>query len=71
MKVSSYFESNDEKQFAVAVHIQDKIKEFLTNSDFEPYANKYLEKKFREQYQHTVYFTKGILTMREKIPQTL
>lgn len=49
VSVCSYLENNDEEQLTLS-HLGEKMKEFLTNADFQPYGNQYLKEKLKEQY---------------------
>ncbi|KAG7164298.1 hypothetical protein Hamer_G003454 [Homarus americanus] len=75
MNVCSYLENNDEEQLTIS-HLREKMKEFLTNTDSEPYGNQYLKGQLKEQYGDNVHFAEGeglydIVTMREKRSQIL
>ncbi|KAG7156758.1 hypothetical protein Hamer_G006773 [Homarus americanus] len=68
-------ENNDEEQLTIS-HLREKMKEFLTNTDSEPYGNQYLKGQLKEQYGDNVHFAEGeglydIVTMREKTSQIL
>ncbi|KAG7156410.1 hypothetical protein Hamer_G006161 [Homarus americanus] len=75
MNVCSYLYNNDEEQLTIS-HLREKMKEFLANTDSEPYENQYLKGQLKEQYGDNVHFAEGeglydIVTMREKTAQIL
>lgn len=67
--------NNDEEQLTIS-HLQDKIKEYLANTDSAPFENHYQKGKMKEQYGNNVHFVEGeglhdIVTMRVKVSQIL
>lgn len=75
MKICTYLEQNDEEQLTIS-HLRDKMKEFLMNTDSEPFGNQYLKGKLKEQYGNSIHFAEGeglhdIVTMREKTSEIL